>query len=115
MNVAEESHPFACWIVSPETESFAKLSAALMSSFSSSGWSDMISSVDIPALSISRMTSTGHRIPLITGLPWQTAGSIVILLAKVFINVKIRRFYQLVDSILTPPFKKTTASSLYEY
>ena len=77
--VANGLHPITSFKVLPDDNSFAYWRAAKMSSFSNSGWSSSIWTLVISAPSISSITFTGQRIPLMHGLPWHIDESMVIL------------------------------------
>jgi hypothetical protein len=70
----------------------AKAKLAKMSSLSSSGWSSSISSMLISLPKRSKITSTGNRIPLIQGFPWQISGSWVMRVFRFFIDVFFAKY-----------------------
>ena len=95
MNITTGFHLTWSVILQPERNNFAYYKQAKMSSLTNSGWSSMISCMVIPEPSMSISTSTGQRIWRMQGLPWQMAGSLVILSNKVIvIGVKVSLIYE---------------------
>jgi hypothetical protein len=88
VNIAKKFHYATARRGCAEMESLANVSDAIMSSFSNSGCSTRISAKLIPEAKRSRITSTGHLMPLMHGLPWQISGSTVMRLSKVFGSIK---------------------------
>jgi len=78
VNIAKKFYYATSFNTFPEDRIFINWNIDWKSSGSSSGWSAIISSGLIPEASISKITSTGHLIPRIQGLPWQISESIVI-------------------------------------
>ncbi len=82
MDITKKLHYATSFRKLPEVTSLRKWKTARKSSFSNSECSERICSWLIPEESISKITSTGQRMPLIQGFPWQIEESIVTLLSN---------------------------------